>query len=96
MTTPFPFAPSQGADLAAEEAMHALADGLSKTIRLSLAFASAGRAVDLAGLESGVGLLCAKALDLPPDRGRQFRPRLILLRQDLDELGHALRSHAPA
>lgn len=96
MTTPFPFAPPQGADPAAEEALHALADGLSKTIRLSRALASAGRAVDLAGLESGIGLLCAKALDLPPEHGRRFRPRLVLLRQDLDELGHALRSRPPA
>lgn len=96
MTTPFPFAPSQGADPAAEAAVHALADSLSKTIRLSRAFACADRPVDLAGLESGIGLLCAKALDLPPDRGRLLRPRLILLRQELDELGAALRSRPPA
>ena len=95
MTTPFPFAPSQGADPAAEAAVHALAESLSKTIRLSRAFASAGRPVDLSGLESGVGLLCAKALDLSPDRGRLLRSHLVLLRQELDELSHSLRSHPP-
>ena len=95
MTAPFPFAPSEGADSAAEAAVHALAESLSKTIRLSRAFASTGRPVDLAGLESGVGLLCATVLNLAPERGRLLRPRLVLLRQDLDELGHSLRSHPP-
>lgn len=75
--------------------MEALADSLAKTVRLSRAFASSNRPVDLAGLDSGIGLLCAKALDLPPDRGRQLRPRLVALRQEMDELSHALRSTPP-
>ena len=42
------------------------------------------------------GAILGGGHDLPPDRGRQLRPRLILLRQELDDLSETLRSRPPA
>ena len=69
----------------------ALADGLGKTVSVARALAASGRAVDLEGLDRHIGLLCAKALDLPPEMGRAQRVRLIKLRDDVEELAALLR-----
>ena len=49
----------------------AFADGVTQTLGVARGLVEAGRHVDLAGLEDQVGLLCAKALDLPPEEGRE-------------------------
>jgi hypothetical protein len=67
-----------------------LAGGVMTTIRLSRALVDTGRSVDLAGLESVVGLLCAKALDLQPEQGREMVPELSAMLQELDGLRVAL------
>lgn len=71
------------------------ARSLATAARLSVAFAQSGRAIDLAGLDDKVGLLCAKALDLSPDQGRELRADLILLRAELDGLAHVLGQPLP-
>ena len=49
-----------------------------------------GQDVDLAGLDGGIGLLCAKSLDLPPALGRALRPRLMIVLQELDAMTLAM------
>ncbi len=67
-----------------------LAGGIVTTIRLSRALVDTGRRVDLAGLESVIGLLCAKALDLQPEQGREMVPELSAMLQEIDGLCVAL------
>ncbi len=69
-----------------------LAHALAGTLRVARALTSSGRAIDLAGLENPVGLLCAKSLDLPPEQGRQMRLVLIALRQEIEAMAATLRS----
>jgi hypothetical protein len=74
-----------------------LADELASTIGLARALAESGRAVDLTGLDSRIGLLCAKSLDLPPEQGRAMRHRLISLSGSIEALSRALtRRVAPS
>ncbi len=73
----------------------AIADGLRQSLSLARALASRGRPVELDGVQGGVGLLCAKALDLPPEQGRLFRLSLIALRDEIDRLSSALRGELP-
>ena len=47
--------------------------------------------MDLTGLEDQVGLLCAKALDLPPAEGRTMRGELVAVLARMDALTVALR-----
>lgn len=75
-------------------AVHALADELAKTIGVARALAEAGRVIDLTGLDSRIGLLCAKSLDLPPEQGRTMRPRLIELSDAVAALARVLSEHA--
>jgi hypothetical protein len=67
-----------------------LAGGIATTIRLSRALVDTGRSVDLAGLDRVVGLLCAKALDLQPEQGRELVPELSVMLREIDGLSAAL------
>lgn len=67
-----------------------LAGGIATTIRLSRALVDTGRSVDLAGLDRVVGLLCAKALDLQPEQGRELVPELSAMLREIDGLTAAL------
>ena len=67
-------------------------DGATSTLRVARGLLEGGRRVDLEGLDRVIGVLCARALDLPPDEGRAVRPRLALLLADLDALSLALQS----
>jgi hypothetical protein len=69
-----------------------LAAAIASTLRMARALATAGRSIDLSGLDGAVGLVCAKSLDLPPDEGGQMRDTLIALLQELDTLGDALQA----
>lgn len=82
-------APSTYDDQALATAL-AFCDGLARLIEASQALLVAGERVDLAGLNGGIGLLCAKALDLPPAMGRALRPRLISLLKSLDDMSLAM------
>lgn len=67
-----------------------LAAEVRRVAALARAMAISRRRVSLAGLENAVGLLCAKALDLPPDEVGPVRAQLLLLRAELDRLTAAL------
>ncbi len=77
------------------DAVRALAEELTRIIGVAHALVDAGRAIDLAGLDSQVGLLCAKTLDLPPDDGRRARPRLIALSGSVEALSRVLIARTP-
>jgi hypothetical protein len=67
-----------------------LAGGVVTTIRLSRALVDTGRSVDLDGLDRIIGLLCAKALDLAPEQGRELVPELSAMLREIDGLAAAL------
>ncbi len=73
-----------------------LAAGLLNTIAVARVLAENGRRLDLTGLDSQVGLLCARMLDLEPDEGRIARVELVRLRADLDALAAVLARPPPA
>ena len=78
----------------AVQAAVGMAEGLARTICIARLLVANGRTVDMAGLDRGVGLLCAKALDLPPDAGRGLRPTLLMVLNEADQLTEALREQA--
>ena len=71
-----------------------MADGLVRTITIARLLVENGRTVDMAGLDRGVGLLCAKALDLPPEAGRTLRPQLMMVLAEANQLTEAIRNQA--
>jgi hypothetical protein len=77
------------------EAVRTFARSLAGTARLALVLAEAGERIDLAGLTGHVGVLCARALDLAPEQGREVRTELMTLRHDLDALAHILGMPPP-
>lgn len=70
----------------------ALAEGVRNTVAMASGLTLGGRRVDLTGLDDSVGLLCAKALDLPPVQGRAARIELLALLNAFDDLSRALRT----
>lgn len=66
---------------------------IASTLRLARSLLGTGRAIDINGLDRMIGLLCARALDLPPEQGRIVRPNLALLLIELDTLGVAMQPH---
>jgi len=71
------------------EAVLALAEHVAAMLRVAEGLLTARRAVRLDGIERHVGHLCASALDLPAEQGREARTRLILLALHLDRVrGH--------
>ena len=83
-------------DADAIQAAIAMADGLARMICIARILVENGRTIDLAGLDRGIGLLCAKALDLPVDAGRLVRPSLLAVLGEADRLHEALQSQAGA
>jgi thymidine phosphorylase len=63
-----------------------LAERLTRTISVARALVGAGRLVDLSGLEDGVGLLCAKTLDMDVADSRDMLAAMIELRAQIDSL----------
>jgi hypothetical protein len=70
--------------------LRAFTDGVTQTLSVARGLVEAGRYVDLAGLQDEVGLLCAKALDLPPAEGRAIRGDLATLLARVEALSGAL------
>lgn len=92
---PSPF-DSDAADRARMARLRDMATGLDRMLVVASALIETGRIVDLAGIENGVGQLCAGVLDLPPELARQLRPALIALGTRLDGAEGTLRlRHAP-
>lgn len=71
--------------------LRAFAAGVTQSLSVARGLVEAGRAVDLAGLEDQVGLVCAKALDLQPAEGRLIRGVLVALLARAEALSVALR-----
>ena len=83
-------------DADAIQAAIAMAEGLARMMCIARILVENGRTIDLAGLDRGVGLLCAKALDLPVTGGRAVRPSLVAVLSQADTLHEALRDQAEA
>lgn len=67
----------------------AVQDGIAavaSTLRLARSLLETGRIIDIDGLDRMIGVLCARALDLPSEQGRIVRPNLALLLIELDTL----------
>ena len=73
-------------DGAAYDRLATLAERLSRTVAVARGLTAACRLVDLTGLQDGVGVLCAKALDLDPAQSRRLVPALLELRAQIDNL----------
>jgi hypothetical protein len=67
-----------------------------RTLGIARSLVRAGKIVDLTGLDSEMGFICARSLDLPPEAGRALRPELIGLRAELDALSLALTMRSPS
>ena len=87
----FPFDSSQY-EAHAIDAIVAMVESLGRTICIARSLIENGRIVDLTGLDRGVGLLCAKTLDLPPEAGRGLRHHLLGLLTEADGLTAALQT----
>ena len=81
-------------DAAADVA--ALSQGALATVDMAAGLALGGRRVDVAGLDRAVGLLCAKALDLPPAEGHAACAGRFALLTRMDALSSALRMTGPS
>ena len=69
---------------------HSLAD-IMQVIQSAHVQMTAGRSIDLAGMDRRVGALCAQALALPPPMARETLPDLQGLREAMDGLIDQLR-----
>lgn len=82
--------PRHAHDAAADVA--SLSKALHDTVSLAAGLATGGRRVDVTGLDRSVGLLCAKALDLPQVEGHAACALLFSLLNRIDALSVAMQS----
>ncbi len=75
--------------------MNDLAMRVSRTLGVARALAERGRRLDLAGIEDGIGVLCAQTLDMPAKDGRCMLPVLREVLAQLESLSAALQREAP-
>ena len=78
-------------DLEAVRIVTAMATSMTRVVCIAKVLIDNGRSIDLTGLDRGVGLLCAKSLDLPPEAGRSVLPSLAALLDDVERLTNALQ-----
>jgi len=81
-----------GAEVAAPASLVGLAARLTRTLAVARALVLSGREVDLAGLQDGIGMLCAQSLDLPREEGHVMVPVLRELMAQVEALTAALRA----
>ena len=72
----------------------ALCEQTSRLIAVSHALVTSQRHVDVQGLQNQVGLLCAKALDLPSSKTGFLKLELKRLASGLDALTASMRENA--
>ncbi len=72
-----------------------LATRVVRTLGVARALAERGRRLDLAGIEDGIGVLCAQTLDLPTPDARCMLPVLRAVLAQLECLSAALQREAP-
>lgn len=68
---------------------------VSGFLRIARILIEDGRLIDLAGLESEIGRLCAQVLDLAPDEGRSLAPLLAALLSEVDTIATRLAAGTP-
>jgi hypothetical protein len=73
------------------EETRSLAKALYATIGVACALARMGRNLDLTGLDTQAGFICARALDLSPEDGRELHQELIAIRLGLASLAGLMR-----
>jgi hypothetical protein len=78
-------------ELDPERELLTLSEQTFRVVAVAQAMVASNRRVDLDGLQHQVGLLCAKALDLPPARTGLARMELRRLATGLDALHTAMR-----
>ena len=83
--------PTQSPSLAAAQAL----SRVCATVAVAQGLAMSGRPIDLAGLDTAAGMLCAQVLDLVPAEGIALRPALTDLEMKLSALAHTLASRSP-
>jgi hypothetical protein len=76
------------------ERLVTLAERLIRTLAVGRALVVAGRTVDMSGIQDGIGVLCAKTLDLSRRQGQQMLPALLELTAQIDSLSLAMRHPA--
>ena len=77
------------------EQLRSFLEDLENTIAVARTLMEDGHKVDLTGFDRQIGLLCAKALDLPPEQGRLFRDELAALLPQIEALACMLTSLSP-
>jgi hypothetical protein len=70
-----------------------LAERLTRTLGVARALIISGRTVDMNGIQDGIGVLCAKTLDLPHDQARDMLPALHEIAAQVESLAAVL--HPP-
>lgn len=85
---------TQAADQARMAQIRTTIGDIEQMLAVATALIACGRRVELVGLESSIGRLCAGALDLSPQDGRTFRPALADLLTRINALEAALRQDA--
>lgn len=78
----------------AEAEVLALSEQTTRMIAVAQALVGSQRHVDLQGLQDIVGLLCAKALDLPASKTGFLKLELRRLQSELDALNTSMRENA--
>ena len=84
--------PGQGFDPQRE--MMALTEQTVRVVTVAHALIASHRRVDVAGLQQQIGLLCAKALDLPPGQTALARIELQRLASGLGALQAVMRENS--
>jgi len=88
------FFPLEPRDLK-EQRVNELALRVTRTLGVARALAERGRRLDLAGIEDGIGILCAQTLDLPTQDARCMLPVLREVLAQLNALSAAIQREAP-
>ena len=73
---------------------HASLRRLQSIVAVAHGLVSAGRVVDLEGIDSAAGQLCAQVLDLPHEEGSALRGSLVELERAIGSLAGQLRTGA--
>ena len=86
--------PTPGLDFDPEAEVLALSEQTARMIAVAQALVASQRHVDVQGLQDHVGLLCAKALDLPSSKTGFLKLELKRLASGLDLLSASMRENA--
>jgi hypothetical protein len=86
--------PWAGPDYDPERELLALSEQTARMLSVAQVLVASNRHLDCEGLQRHVGLLCAKALDLPPGHTGFAKLELKRLAAQLDQLHAAIRERA--